>query len=247
MPVTLYRIKLYGHSGSDTPLFCKNLATILNIDEDRARTLLRDTPAIIREGIEKEKAEEFCKLLEPIRALCIVEPLDGEIREDDPSAAIVSTPLPASPEADDLKKDVSLRSWIWMVALVVTIGGFLLFVGGGFISSFWNVYHHNRPPVTAPEGGAVPSDSQAEQSSADAGPISIEELLAQIDALEARIASNRFRLVQAEEARNELHKSARSQNKDLVELALIIRDLKDQIRSDADQLKVLQGKMQEIE
>ena len=110
MPVTLYRIKLYGHSGGDTELFCKNLATILDIDEERARILLLDTPAIIKEGIEKEKAEEFCKVLEPIRALCMVEPLDGEISEDGTSAAIVSTPFPASPEADDLKKRASLRS-----------------------------------------------------------------------------------------------------------------------------------------
>ena len=82
MPDTLYRIKLYGHSGGDTELFCKNLATVLDIDEQRARTLLRDTPAIIKEGIDKAKAEEFCKLLEPIQALCIVEPLGGEISED---------------------------------------------------------------------------------------------------------------------------------------------------------------------
>ena len=67
MPDTLYRIKLYGHSGGDTELFCKNLATVLDIDEQRARTLLRDAPAIIKEGIEKAKAEEFCKLLEPIQ------------------------------------------------------------------------------------------------------------------------------------------------------------------------------------
>jgi hypothetical protein len=246
VPVTLYRIKLYGHSGGDTELFCKNLATILNIDEQWARTLVRDAPAIIKEGIEKAKAEEFCRLLEPIRALCIMEPVDAEVSEDVPSAALASASHPESPEPDDLKKK-AVRSRIWMATLVVAIGAFLLFVGGGFMSSFWNLYRHNRPPATAPEGGSVSNDSQAESSSADAGPVSLEELQAQIDELEARIESNRFRLAQAEEARARLYRLPRSQSKDLEELALIIRDLKDQIRSDAAQLQILQRRLEEIE
>jgi hypothetical protein len=243
VPATLYRIKLYGQSGGDTELFCKNLATILDIDEQRARALLRDTPAIIKEGVEKAKAEEFCKLLELIRALCIVEPLGGEISEDVSSVTAASTRLSQSPEADDLKKK-AFGSRIWTVALVVTIGAFLVFVGGGFISSLWNLYRHNRPPATS---GPVSNDSQAESSSADAGPVSVEELQAQIDELKARIESNRFVLAQAEEARGRLLGSPRSQSKDLEEQGLIIRDLKDQIRSDAAQLQILKRKLEEIE
>ena len=202
MPDTLYRIKLYGHSGGDTDLFCKNLATVLDIDEQRARTLLRDAPAIIKEGIEKAKAEEFCKLLEPIQALCIVEPLDGGVGEDVSIAALASTRPPESPEADDLKKKAAFRSRIWMVGLVGAIGVLVLFVGGGFISSFWNLYRHNQPP--APVEGPAATGTQAEPAPADAGPVSLEELLAQIDALEARIESNRFRLAQAQEARDRI-------------------------------------------
>lgn len=246
MPDTLYRIKLYGHSGGDTELFCKNLATILDIDEQRARTLLRDAPAIIKEGMEKAKAEELCRLLEPIRALCIVEPLGGEITEDVPSATTPSTLLPESPEADDLKKK-DFRSRIWMAALVVTIGAFLLFVGGGFLSSFWSLYRHNQPPATAPVGGPAATGTQAEPAPADAGPVSLEELQAQIDALEARIESNRFRSAQAQEARDRMYGSPRSQSRDLEELALIIRELGDQIRSDAARLKDLKRRLEEIE
>lgn len=242
MPGTLYRIKLYGHSGGDTELFCKNLATILDIDEQRARALLRDTPAIIKEGMEKAKAEEFCKLLEPIRALCIVEPLGGEIGEDLSSVTAASTRLSQSPEADDLKKK-AFGSRIWTVALVVTIGAFLVFVGGGFISSFWSLYRHNQPPAAAP----APVESQAESSSDDAGPVSVEELQVQIDELEARIESSRFHLAQAEEARGRLLGSPHSQSKDLEEQGLIMRDLRDQIRRDAAQLKILKRRLEEIE
>jgi hypothetical protein len=246
VPATLYRIKLYGHSGGDTELFCKNLATILDIDEQRAHALLRDAPAIIKEGMEKAKAEEFCRLLEPIRALCIVEPLGGEISEDVSSVTAASTRLSQSPEVDDLKaKDFDSR--IWRVALLVTIGAFLLFVGGGFISSFWNLYRHNRPPATAPVGGPVSNDSQAESTSSDAGPVSLEELLAQIDALEARIASTRFELAQVEEIRDRMYGSPRSQSKDLKQQTLIVRDLKDQIQRDAAQLKILKRRVEEIE
>lgn len=243
MPVTLYRIRLYGHSGGDTELFCKNLSAILDIDEEGARTLLLDTPVVIKEGMEKEKAEEFCKVLEPIRALCIVEPAEGPPREDAPSATIASASHSESVEADDLKKSASLRSWIWMVALVLATGAFLLIVGGGFISSFWNLYRHNRPPATAPE----PTESQSERSSTEDRPASWEELRPQIEELEARIEFNRFSLAQVEEARDRLYRSARSQSKDLEEQALIIRDLRDLIRSEMAQLQILRWKLQQIE
>jgi hypothetical protein len=245
VPVTLYRIKLYGHSGGDTDLFCKNLATVLDIDEQRARTLLHEAPAIIKEGIEKAKAEEFCKLLEPIQALCIVEPLDGGVDEDVSIAALASPRFPESPGADDLKKKAAFRSMVWMVGLVGAIGVLALLVAVGFLSSFWNLYLHNQPP--APVEGPAATGTQAEPAPADAGPVSLEELLAQIDALEARIESNKFRSAQAEEARARLHRSPSSQSKDLEELALIMRDLRDQIRSDAAQLKTLKRKVQEME
>jgi hypothetical protein len=193
--------------------------------------------------MEKAKAEEFCKLLEPIRALCIVEPVGGEISEDLSSATAASTRLSQGPEADDPKKK-AFASRIWTVALVVTIGAFLVFVGGGFISSFWNLYRHNRPPATS---GPISNDSQADSSSSDSGPVSVEELQVQIDELEARIESGRFHLAQAEETRGRLLGSPRSQSKDLEEQGLIIRDLKDQIRSDADQLQVLKRRLEEIE
>ncbi len=247
MPGTLYRIKLYGHSGSDTELFCRNLAALMDIDAERARTLLSDAPAIIKEGIEKQKAEEFCKQLEPIRALCMIEPMDGEVIEKPPSEAIASTLLPESPEADDLKKKAARRSWIWTAALAATIGVLLIFVGSGVISSLWRAYHHNRPPATAPRGSAGPIDSQVEPLPADAGPVSFEELQAQVDELEARIESNRFRLAQAEQARDGLHRSPRTPNRDLEANALIIRDLKDEIQRDAAELKILKRRLEKME
>ncbi len=115
------------------------------------------------------------------------------------------------------------------------------------MSSFWNLYRHNRPPATAPGGGPAATDTQAEPAPADAGSVSLEELQTQIDELEAKIESNRFRLAQAEEGRDKLHRSPRSQSKDLEEQALIIRDLRDQIRSDAAQLQILQRRLEEIE
>lgn len=247
MPATLYRIKLYGHSGGDTELFCKNLAAILDIDPGRARALLLDSPAVIKEGIEKDKAEEFCKLLEPIRALCIVESVDGEVSEEVPSAVLAQASLPEREEPDDIKAQASFRSRIWVVALVVTIGAFLLFIGGGFISSFWSLYRHNRPPVTSPQGVAASVDDQTEPQSANAGPVSLEELQTQIDELEARIESDRFKLAEAEKTRDLLHKSARSTTRDLEESALTIRDFKDRIRRNVAELQTLKRRLEGIE
>jgi chromosome segregation ATPase len=134
-----------------------------------------------------------------------------------------------------------------MGALAVTVGAFLLLVGGGFISSFWSLYRHNRPPVNSSEGNVSPAATKAEPQSADAGPVSFEELQSQIDELEEKIESNRFRLAEAEKARDRLHRSARTQNKDLEESAVTIRGLKDRIRGDAARLQILKRRMQEIE
>ena len=79
MPGPLYRIKLYGHSASDTELFCRNLATVLAIDVEKARALLRNAPVVIKEGIEKEQGRRVpAGSLKPIRALCIIEPVDSK-------------------------------------------------------------------------------------------------------------------------------------------------------------------------
>jgi len=245
--VTLYRIKLYGHAGENTELFSKNLAAILDIDAERARALLLGAPAIIEEGIEKEKAEEFCKQLESIRALCIVEPLDGEISQDGPSAATGSTPLPASHEVDDFKKKAGLQSWIWLVALVTTVGAFLLLAAGGTISSFWHLYRQNRAAATSPAQGAQSAPSEPAPAAAEAGSVSVEDLLAQIDALNARLESERFTLAQTEEVLAGLYRSPRSQTKEFEEQALIIRDLRDQIRADSARLQTLLRKLEEIQ
>ena len=130
-----------------------------------------------------------------------------------------------------------------MVALVAAIGVFLLFIGGGFISSFWSVYHQNRLPLPSPE----PTESQSERSSTEDRPASWEELQSQIEELEARIEFDRFSLAQAEEARDRLYRSARSQSKDLEEQALIIRELRDRIRIDMAELQILRWKLQQTE
>lgn len=247
MPGTLYRVKLYGHSSSDTELFCKNLATVLNIDAESAQALLLDTPAVIKESVEKEKAEEICRLLEPIRALCIVEPVNGEIDDDSPIASQARAVLSEVTEAVNLEKKATLRSWVWLVALGAAFGAFLLFFGVGFVSSLWHVYRHNRPAATSPAQSPASTDSRAESESVPDGPISIAELQDQIDTLEARIASNRFRLGQAEEALGALYRSPRSRNKDFEEQGLIIRDLRTRIRSDVAQLQVLQRKLGELQ
>lgn len=247
MPATLYRIKLYGHSGDDTETFCKNLAVILGIDLEEARSLLLESPAVIKEGVEREKAEEFCKLLEPIRALCIVEPLDGVAGESAPLPGIASALLSERSKADDVEKKATLRSWTWTTALVVTIGAFLLFVVIGLISSFWGLYSHNRPPAKSFQGIVGSTESQADPQASGAGLVSFEDLQSQIDEVEARIESQRFRLAEAEKDRDRLHRTTRAQSRDLEESALIIRNLKNVIRNDVTQLRILKQKAEEIQ
>ncbi len=243
---TLYRIKLYGHSDSDTELFCRNLAAILAIDEEKAQALLRNTPVVIKEGIPREKAEEFCKLIEQIRALCIIEPVDSEIHEDAVPATDRDFALQTR-AMNEFAKKTSPGSWIWMAVLVVTAGGFLLFAGGSFISSIWSVYHQNRSTVSSPVQDAQSTTSGSGLEVAAPSPVSAEDLFARIDALKAGIESARFELAQAEEILAGLYKSPRSQPKEFEDQALIIKGLREKIRADLAQLQVLKGKLEEIE
>ncbi len=73
----LYRIKLYGHVGDDEQDFCKNLAAVLHVDEEKARSLVADVPSVLEEGIPQHRAEVLMGALKIIRALVIMEPMEG--------------------------------------------------------------------------------------------------------------------------------------------------------------------------
>jgi hypothetical protein len=73
----LYRIKLYGHVGGDEEDFCRNLAAVLHVDEGKAKSLVAGVPSVLREGVPKHRAEVLMGALKIIRALVIMEPMEG--------------------------------------------------------------------------------------------------------------------------------------------------------------------------
>lgn len=68
-----YRIKLYGHVNPNADRFVTQLAAALGVSPDEARDLLMRVPVIVREGMERSKAQAFHETLNLIRALAILE------------------------------------------------------------------------------------------------------------------------------------------------------------------------------
>jgi hypothetical protein len=77
MSESLYRIKLYGHTGEDKEAFAENLAAVLQVDEKRARSLVAGVPSVLGEGLPQKRAQVLMEALKIIRALVIMEPMEG--------------------------------------------------------------------------------------------------------------------------------------------------------------------------
>jgi len=117
MPGPKYRIKLYGHTSDDPGAFIKNLAAVLGTNEEGAKEALQRVPVVIREGIEKERAQALQETLGLIRALSLVEPMDGAAGEsaDAPDLGPLLAQLRSEPTA---KED----PWRSRILTVLAIG-----------------------------------------------------------------------------------------------------------------------------
>lgn len=69
----MYRVKLYGCTGSEPELFARFLAATLEIDPDKAQGLLQATPVVIAETGDRSGADRLKALIESRQGLCLVE------------------------------------------------------------------------------------------------------------------------------------------------------------------------------
>lgn len=142
MTAPLYRIKLYGHSGQDEEWFAKKLAVILETTDEEAEGLVRTVPVVIKDGLDKDRAERLKEILAAINALFLVEPM-GETAVPAESLS-EETGGPASAEAE---KQDARRADIWMTVGVGCAAFLVLFSVVGYIFS-WKSFLH-QPKISA--------------------------------------------------------------------------------------------------
>lgn len=156
-----YRIKLYGHTSKNLQSFLRHLASILKTDEDGARRVLMKVPVVIKEGIDREKAQSLQEALTLIDALCLIEPTPGEKTEPvatDP-AVIKLLAKSVRSESTPTKKWTS-KIWLPLGLGVATV--LLVWIALAIISSHRLPSAH-RPASSISRGtaGSAPAQGQS--------------------------------------------------------------------------------------
>lgn len=175
-----YRIRLYGHTNPEPQKFVKNLAALLGTDEQEARALLETAPVVIKEGLDKERANVLQETLNLMRALSIVETMDAEGTEDSARLAAVEQIF----DAYRTTAQEAAEPWYGRTSMLgaIAVGLLLLCVIGvvvvpGLRKAPESVKNPLGQSSTAQDAGR-PSPYQG---------WSIEELAAEWDALDRRI------------------------------------------------------------
>jgi hypothetical protein len=144
VPGPKYQVKLYGHTSDDVESFCKKLAAMLMVSETEAMIILHEVPLVIKSNLDKQAADNLSELLTSIRALSMVEPVEGGLVEEKPQVPHVSTTSDPR-EVETAADHGPSRSNIWMGLGLGAAACLVLFVIVGLISSYTNLY--KKKPV----------------------------------------------------------------------------------------------------
>lgn len=178
----LYQVKFYGFTSEDARGFCRELARVLNTTEEQAWGYLMDAPLVVKDGLNKAEAQRLSDALASIHALCLVEPMNGTMeQEEEPEP---SKPLPTfvEPALDFAKRDQ--RSFrIWSAVLVGAVTVLVVFGAIAYLGSYRSLSRVGRP------ADERPSEVKAQTPVPEPGPETQEtreQLTERIEALVER-------------------------------------------------------------
>jgi hypothetical protein len=225
-----YTIKLYGH-GSDNPKeFCNNLARVLDIPVGEAEELLSRAPVVVKRGMNKTDAEELYVRLQSIAAWCILEVPDrlatAEQRQEKSLYRFIAEDF----REDDLSERYKGRPRLWfgiLLGLTAFLGLFVLVGLMGSIGSIGTI-----GPGILPEKQIVTQSDQPEVSESET------EELESPDVIQERIQQLQSSLRSLYARRTEIIES-----RDLPDAANLERELRNQIRAEYRELRVLKAKL----
>jgi hypothetical protein len=241
MPDPKYQVKFYGHVSKDEDLFVRHFARLLEMEEDEVRSLLERVPVVMRDGLDKRRAEELQSNCSSFGALCLIEAMDGDENERASSEAAGNTSLLSKLKIPTLGDSV----WFWLLA--ASAAAFVILASATFFSSVRHVYRKNQEPSKpAVESGLGTASESAVSTSAHVQYLR-SEVVAEIEELNSRIAEQRFWLKEAEASVYRLQVMADPDKRDLEELRRRIYSLQTEIGANIKEVQSLKKRLAEIE
>jgi hypothetical protein len=236
-----YRIKLYGHSSEDPYFFVMELAAILEIHPEEAREFLNSTPVTIKENVSEEEAEYLGDLLKVVKALIIVEPVDG----------VPETIRDKASELSDLKKQLeeqedrtAFRSYLWAGGAMLIAVVVLVWLTAAFWSSYWKTTGQNakKPAVEEAE------TKQPERVVTESPPQpDLSELYSVIDAAGSNVEQMQFLLKIGEEDLYRLQSSYMADQNAVRQQKVQVAELRAKLRTEKTALQKLKAEAKRIE
>jgi polyhydroxyalkanoate synthesis regulator phasin len=146
---TLYQVKFYGFTSEDARGFCRELARVLNTSEEQAWSYLMDAPLVIKGGLNKQEAQRLNDALVSIQALCLVEPMNGAMEEEEEPEPSKPRPVLVEPALDFAKRDQ--RSFkLWSAVLVGAVTALVVFGAIAYLGSYRSLSRVERPADERP-------------------------------------------------------------------------------------------------
>jgi hypothetical protein len=236
-----YRIKLYGHSSEDPYFFVMELAAILEIHPEEAREFLNSTPVTIKENVSEEEAEYLGDLLKVVKALIIVEPMDG----------VPETIRDKASELSDLKKQLeeredrtAFRSYLWAGGTMLIAVVVFVWLTAAFWSSYWKTTGQNakKPAVEEAE------TKQPERVVTESPPQpDLSELYSVIDAAGSNVEQMQFLLKIGEEDLHRLQSSYMADQNAVRQQKVQVAELRAKLRTEKTALQKLKAEAKRME
>jgi hypothetical protein len=232
---------LYGHSSEDPYFFIMELAAILEIHPDEAREFLNSTPVTIKENVSEEEAEYLGDLLKVVKALIIVEPVNG----------VPETIRDKASELSDLKKQLeeqedrtALRSYLWAGSAMLIGVIVLVWLTAAFWSSFSKTSEENakKPAVEETE------TKQTERVVTESPPQpDLSELYSVIDAAGSNLEQTQFLLKISEEDLYRLQSAYMADQNAVRQKKVQVAELRAKLRTEKTALQKLKDQVKRIE
>ncbi|AFM25809.1 hypothetical protein [Desulfomonile tiedjei] len=236
-----YRINLYGHSSEDPYFFVMELAAILEIHPEEAREFLNSTPVTIKENVSEEEAEYLGDLLKAVRALVIVEPMDGVPEKTPDKATEVSVLKKQLEEQEDR---AAFRSYLWvgsamLIALIV-----LVWLTTAFWSSFSKTSEENAKKPAVEETDAKKPERTVTETPQQPD---LSKLYSVIDEADSNVEQTQFLLKISEEDLYRLQSTYMADQKAVRQKKVQVAELRAKLRSEKTALQKLKDQVKRIE
>lgn len=241
MSDTRYRIKLYGHSSEDPYFFVMELAAILEIHPEEAREFLNSTPVTIKENVSAEEAEYLGDLLKVVRALIIVEPMDG-VPEKTPDKATEISVL--KKQLEEQEDRAAFRSYLWSGGAMLIAVIVLVWLTSAFWSSFWKTSGENAKKPAVEEAETKQPERVVTET---AHQPDLPQLYSVIDAADANVEQMQFLLKISEQDLHRIQSAYMADQNAVRQQKIRVSELRAKLKSEKTALLKLKDRAKRIE